>query len=163
LEPWKVALDEALSIDELAEVDQGLVNKLRSAVLEALEWCSNPLIDEDLRRNACSKFFSLSMRFLRLLVRTRVSKVVEGAETRGFDKRFLSLVVGSLDTFASVILLGLRALEGEVLCKVVKPIALRKSIASPGYMVSLPIAEACLLAALGYVKPLIVRNEMISF
>ncbi len=163
LEPWKVALEEVLSIDRLSDIDASFVEKVHRMVIEAVEWCSNPLVDEDVRRASCSRFVDILTKFLTTLERFRASKVLEGAEARGFDKKILRYVEEVLRAFSQVATFGLRALEGEVLCRVLKPIPLRKSIATPGFIVSIPLAEAAILTVLGFVKPVMIPVESISF
>jgi len=162
-ELWKIALEEVLNLDRVDEVDQVTIDKLREMAIDASEWCWNPLVDESLRSKACQRFYELISRFLTTLVKLRASKVMEGAEPKGFDRKMLSTVIKALEIFAELLILGLRVHEGEVLCRVLKPVSLKKSIASPGYLVSMPLWEAAIMAALGYVEPLTLRREIISF
>ncbi len=157
-EMWKAIVNELLSRD-VVDVDSSTISALHELLVKSLEWCFNPLVTKEIRVESCKKFDELSETVLRLLTRYRVIKVLEGSEPRGFDRDIAKKVVEMLNLFVEIVLRGVRVFEGEVLCRVLKPIPLKNSIATPGYIVSLPLRDAVLLSSLGFVEPITLGLE----
>ncbi len=157
-------IDEVMNLDKLSEVEPSTIERMHLSIVDAIAWCLDPLVDYQLRKEACTRFIATIRRFVELLSRYRLSKVLRGAEVReGYDRKMLEIIDDAIKYFASISIEGLKIVEGEVLCKVLKPIPLKKSIATPGYIVSLPLWEAAIFAALRFVKPLSVPLDIISF
>jgi len=157
-ELWKIVVNELLN-REIIDIDPSLVSSLQDSVIKSMEWCSNPLIDQEVRMESCKKFYEIVETMLILLMRYRIVKALEGSEPRGFDKEIAKKVLELVDLFADVLLKGVKIFEGEVLCKVVKPIPLKNSIATPNYVTSIPIKDAVILSLLGFVKPIVLSLE----
>ncbi len=150
---WKVLLKE-VEETELQELELEDVNRVSSAYLSMLRWCSEEV--DDVRSSICSKFKDLVFRTLKLLIKLRIDKALRGSSGgRSSVDVFLREAVSMyVDRFVDVVVRGLRTHHLEVLCKVRKVVQLRDLVATPGYIVLLPIELAIPLSIAGYVDVL---------
>ncbi len=135
-----------------------MLYRLNKINISILFYCTSKL-DETIT-SLCNYYKSFMSRVINSLTKYVLLRHL-GSNSIVLEEDFLSRTLKILSKITEIleriIKTSLIDGEGNVICKILKPFQLKYAIATPGYITRLPLADATILASLGYVEILAIE------